>query len=136
MTNPLTLDIAWTDDCQGKKDYDGSIVVISTRYWPRGGGFTVFNTSTGIFADNSDRPEIKPSAHCTVYLEDGYPDSNGRTVGVLDRSFEGETFEEVKAQVEQWAQDQANRVYRAVAREFGVEIVETGERNESLRTKG
>ena len=30
----------WTDDCQGKKDYDGNMVSISTRYWPgpSGGG--------------------------------------------------------------------------------------------------
>jgi len=24
----------WTDDCQGKKDYDGPIITIATRYWP------------------------------------------------------------------------------------------------------
>lgn len=25
---------AWTDDCQGKKNFDLNIVQLSTRYWP------------------------------------------------------------------------------------------------------
>jgi hypothetical protein len=35
--------IKWRNDCQGKKDYDGRIVHVSSRYWPRGGGYFTFS---------------------------------------------------------------------------------------------
>jgi len=37
----------WTNDCQGKKDFDGPIVTLSSRYWPSGGGFSMLDTGTG-----------------------------------------------------------------------------------------
>lgn len=37
------INARWTDDCQGKKDFDGTIIDISSRYWPRGGGFGLFS---------------------------------------------------------------------------------------------
>ena len=30
----LLLAAEWTDDCQGKKDYDGDVLAITTRCWP------------------------------------------------------------------------------------------------------
>lgn len=50
----------WEDDCQGKKDYDAELVSLSTRYWPRGGGFSAI--IDGKWEHNEDRPDIKPSA--------------------------------------------------------------------------
>ena len=38
-TEKLKVSARWTNDCSGKKDFDGRIVDLSTRYWPRGGGF-------------------------------------------------------------------------------------------------
>ena len=45
----MNVPAKWTDDCQGKKDYDGKILCLSTRYWPRGGGVTVHAPSEGRF---------------------------------------------------------------------------------------
>lgn len=113
---PLKLTAKWTDDCSGKKDYDGEIVGVSTRYWPRGGGFLVLRD--GVFEDNSTRPEIKPSAKCSITLRHGDDDYTH----LLSQEYEGETFAEVAAQVERWAQAQFERVVAAVQREFGAEV--------------
>ena len=32
MTKKINAE--WVDDCQGKKDFDATILRISTRYWP------------------------------------------------------------------------------------------------------
>lgn len=111
----MQLQINWTDDCQGKKDYDGNLVAVSTRYWP--GTLTVFNTAEaekglhGIAGGN-------PSATCTIRLSDGYPYQNGETTDLISATFEEKTFEEVAKKVEDWAQKQADRVYQAVTKEF------------------
>lgn len=88
--------IKWTNDCQGKKDYDGTLIRVSTRYWPRGGGFSLLDSSTGKFQENNERPEIKPSAHSSILRED---DSV-----LFEESFEAETEEEVKSLVEKWVE--------------------------------
>lgn len=111
------LDAKWTDDCQGKKDYDGEILSISTRYWPRGGGFHVFdrdNPKRG-FQGNEARPQIRPSAQSQLVIyhaESGY-------LTLVEQEFEAETQEEVQAQVEAWAQAQMDRAVAALQREFG-----------------
>lgn len=114
----MTLNAQWTDDCCGKKDYDAPIVAISTRYWPRGGGMLVVTNNPGqpvkIEGDDA-RPEIKPSATCSLIVR--YDD--GESADIIGKDFEGETFEDVKAQVEPWAQAQMDRVVAALRREFG-----------------
>jgi hypothetical protein len=96
----MTWPPEWTDDCQGKKDYDGSIVRLSTRYWPRGGGFAVFDTAEPEkgFRTNA-LPHMKPSAHASIVLDT--EDSDECTLA--EKDFEADTEEEVKAAVEQWA---------------------------------
>lgn len=115
----LKLNISWTDDCCGKKDYDGDIVAVSTRYWPRGGSAMVLDTSDGQglrkFDDGS-----KPSATSHIMLSNGYPHHNDETEYLISRDFEGETFEDVAAQVEAWAQEQMDRVTKALKAEFSV----------------
>lgn len=113
----------WTDDCQGKKDYDGPIIEISTRYWPRGGGFHVFDRDSPSLGmqGNESRPEIKPSANCSLIIccgpkEDG--DGGGDSLTLIEQEFEGETFEEVAAQVEAFAQAQTDRVVSLLKREY------------------
>jgi hypothetical protein len=119
MTETLRLQAEWTDDCQGKKDYDGDILSISTRYWPRGGGFFVLrNAGDGVaFEENDARPYIKPSATSSLMLT-YHKDGGGDYVDLTEQSFEGETFEEVAAQVEVWAQEQMDRAVRALRAEF------------------
>lgn len=49
----MKIDAKWTPDCQGKKDYDGQILSISTRYWPSGGGFATFS-----YTEPPGKPEV------------------------------------------------------------------------------
>jgi len=94
----------WTHDCQGKQDYDADLVQLSTRYWPRGGGFWALNN--GVIEDNDARPEIKPAATASILVQ-------GEKWVSAD--FEGETEAEVKAQVEQWAAAQWARIAAALS---------------------
>lgn len=103
----MDIEISWADDCQGKKDYDADLVRLSSRYWPRGGGFTEFNN--GRFVENEDRPEIKPSAVSHILLGDER---------LASADFEGETEDEVKAKVEAWAAEQVARVEAAIRSAF------------------
>lgn len=109
----------WTNDCQGKKDYDGSIIRVSTRYWPRGGGFDLIAGDS--IEGNDSRPNIRPSACCSIVLchdepVEGQP--NGQYIVLIEKDFEGESFDEVAASVEAWAQQQYERVVSAVRGEF------------------
>lgn len=118
----LTVPATWTDDCQGKKDFDGSLVTLSTRYWPRGGSALVFQGAT--FVSDGTDPErqrtIPPSAHATIYLgstANGFYDD---AVKLADAEFSGETEAEVKRLVEEWAAGQYARIGAVLRREYGV----------------
>lgn len=113
----LTVPAMWTDDCQGKKDYDGKLVSLSTRYWPRGGGFATFSREAG-WEDNAARPDIRPSAHATIYLGSTANDFYENAEQLIDREFEGDTQEEVQRAVEAWAAEQFQRIALALRREF------------------
>ena len=111
----MDLQIEWTNDCQGKKDFDGDLVAISTRYWP-GHAFVLNAThpEDGI----QQVPAGLPSAKSKVRLFDGHPHHNGWSETLLEKDFEGDTFAEVAAQVETWAQEQAERIVKAMRTEF------------------
>ena len=113
----------WTDDCQGKKDYDGRLVSISTRYWPAGGGFHVFVPGKGFQQSAALYPNIKPSATAAIHINCGQPDANGfGDYAILaEKRFEGDTFEDVKAQVEGWVQAQYSRIVGLLLKDFGQE---------------
>ena len=120
IPDKMTLEAQWTDDCCGKKDYDAPILSISTRYWPRGGGHFVVTNTPGQpvkIEDSSARPEIKPSANCSLMVN--FAEDVGMDAVLAEQEFEGETFEEVKAGVETWAQAQMDRAVAALRREFG-----------------
>lgn len=108
----FTVDAKWTDDCQGKKDYDGDIISVSTRYWPRGGGFTtIHNDGREIrWEENDARPYIKPSAKAAIVLRGRNENGGIDTIDLSSRDFEAETFEEVKAMVEEWVDIQYARI--------------------------
>lgn len=109
MTKPM-LDAEWTDDCGGKKDYDGAIISISSRYWPRGGGFMLLDTSKpdAKWEGGEKRPEIKPSAVSSLLLNR----DNGDYTELARQEFEGDSEENVKAQVEKWAQERMDEVVK------------------------
>lgn len=113
----------WTDDCQGKQDFDGYAVLISTRYWP--GPLTIFDSrqpEKGLH----EVPGGKPSAHAELeinirdedgaYLQYGY----GDRITLAEQDFKADTEEEVKAQVEAWVQMQFERMVAVLRKEFGV----------------
>jgi hypothetical protein len=123
-TTTYRLDATWTDDAQGKKDYDGDILSISTRYWPRGGGFLLVEyTPTGVtFQEDAARPEVPPSATSSLILRcEGYP--GYLTLTSVD--FTGETFADVARQVEVWAQAQMDRVVELLPQAFPAGAWET-----------
>lgn len=102
----MKLQAEWTDDCQGKKDYDGDILSISTRYWPRGGGFWLVEIRPDGSWGDETRPHILPSAKSSLLLR--HDDHDYTTL--VEQEFEAETQEEVQRQVEEWAQAQMDRV--------------------------
>lgn len=114
----------WSDDCGGKKDYDGPILSLSTRYWPRGGGFMVFDTANPNLGlrDSADAyPDMRPSAASSLLLGIATGDDPEDTTDLYlaREEFEGETYEEVRQKVETWAQSQMDRVIKALTGEFG-----------------
>lgn len=112
------LEIEWTDDCQGKKDYDGRLVVVSTRYWPAGGGWHVFDTRQPEKGLHEVRdPTIKASATSSILLARG--DLNGTYEELIEKDFEGENFEAIAPQVEQWAAEQYEKIAIVLRAAFG-----------------
>jgi len=119
IPDKMSLEAQWTDDCCGKKDYDAPIISLSTRYWPRGGGHFVVTNTPGQpvkIEGNEARPEIKPSATASIMIN--FAEDVGMDAILAQHDFEAETFEELKLQVEAWAQQQMDRIVAAVRREF------------------
>lgn len=119
IPSKIALNATWTPDCCGKQDYDAPILSISTRYWPRGGGLmVVYNLpSQPIKIEmDSERQEIKPSANCSLKID--YAEDTGLDFVLAEKDFEGETEEEVKAQVEIWAQQQMDKAVAALVKAF------------------
>ena len=107
---------AWSDDCQGKKDYDGRLLDISTRYWPgpAGGGSMTFNTGAQEFGARPYGP--KPSAKSSILLRHGEPDEYGYGDYLVwrEQEFEADTEADVKAKVETWVAQQMVDVIAAL----------------------
>lgn len=103
-------DIEWTDDCTGKKDYDGSILEVLSRYWPTGGGFYVLDPKG--FRQNQDGS--KPSATSSLIVKH----DDGNDFALTEQDFEGETLEDVQAQVEAWVAVQFSKAVEALRAAF------------------
>ena len=113
-TDPIWHNARWTDDCAGKKNFDGDVLSISTRYWPAGGGF--FISKGGKLRPSIEVcPDIKPSATAALMLRL----AGGRYIAIVAQAFKADTPEEVFAAVEVWATAQFNRAIAALSREFG-----------------
>ena len=100
----------WTDDCQGKQNYDGRLLSISTRYWPgpEGGGGMTYDTETKVIGTLPYGKQ--PSAVAAIHLEHGVDDF----IVLREASFTASTEAEVKAAVEQWVREQVNEFARLV----------------------
>lgn len=103
--------IEWTNDCQGKKNFDGSLVSVSTRYWPRGGGFSVLPPGEHEWQENDSRPHIRPAARVSI----GFDFADDREE-LVKNYFEGESFEEVRDKVETWVEDHFRLIRIALRR--------------------
>lgn len=105
----------WTNDCQGKKDYDGSIISFSSRYYPgreSGEGFDVFDSATRQWTKHPYGE--RPSAVSSI----GLIDSDGDYISLVEEKFEGDSQAEVQAAVEKWVAENSERVVNAVRAEF------------------
>ena len=111
-TVDFKLPAEWTDDCQGKKDFDGDLVSLSTRYWPAGGGMWIFEPGRGM--NTNPHPEIRPSAKSSILLN-----YSGDYVIFAEQEFEADTQAQVQDLVEAWAKEQYQRVIAALTKEFG-----------------
>lgn len=114
----MKLNAKWTNDCQGKQDYDGDILSISTRYYPGpgGGGFLAVETGPEGAKMWTEPYGPRPQAHSSLLLWDLDSDEDGKELA--EASFEADTEAEVKAQVEAWAQEQMGRAVKALLAEF------------------
>lgn len=117
----MKVDAGWEDDCSGKKNFDGSIVSISTRYWPRGGGFGFItnNIDGKVEISHNVDNQIKPSAKSsvTIYWKSDESTDTPYDPGYYDitsKEFEAETEEEVKQAVELWANEQHKIITDAI----------------------
>lgn len=91
----------WTDDCQGKKNYDGPMLDISTRYWP-----------------GSYQANAHPSAHAAIVIRIGdssFPDEPDYKTW-REVEFDAPTEPEVRALVEEWVAAQYSDVLELLAR--------------------
>lgn len=111
----LYPDIVWTADCQGKMDYDGPIIDVSTRFWPEGGGvMLVTNDGDGTGTIQDGIPGVKPAASSSIYLRAKDVDGNDRERVLAQKDFEGDTGEEVRAQVEAWVKGEFDKIVRSL----------------------
>ena len=89
--------LAWQHDCQGKQDYDGRIVHVSTRYWP----------------PNYDR-SAQHTAHSAIIIGEDDP--------LVERHFSATAESDVKRQVEEWVVGQIKIIERILAAALGQEV--------------
>lgn len=123
MSEEIEYQPEWLPDCQGKQDYDFDLVALSCRYYPRGGGFSIFQPDICEWQDNEDRPEIRPSAVASICIGDL---ANGPYETLASADFVGDTESDVKAKVEAWAREQMARVVKAMHQEFAAKDAEVG----------
>jgi len=127
---PFKVAAEWTDDCQGKKDFDGPLLRVSTRYWPpagQGGGMLVENgrvKSMSVPYRSDGRASAASSIVLYVRSSEGYGEPD--YIDLARRKFVGDTEEEVKRKVEAWVGKTTTRIVRVLAREFRLRTITDG----------
>lgn len=116
MNEQFKVAAVWKDDCQGKKDYDGFLVLLSTRYWPgpEVKSNNTFDTDTGQWSSTPYGPT--PSASASININYGEPSDHGYGdyYPLISKDFDGPTETDVKRQVEEWAQEQFDKINKAL----------------------
>jgi len=110
----ISLDAEWTDDCCGKKDYDGDIVSISTRYWPPGGGYFVVNNAPEKVTIGEAKDGSLPNARSSLIIRV----KDNDYIVLEETNIEGQSLEEVKQKVEEWAQGQYKNIISILRNHF------------------
>ena len=100
MPNELVPCAKWTDDCQGKKDYDGRLISISCRYYP------------GPEGPHALPYGPTPSAHAAIHLDCGEPNAGGYGdyLTLTEKEFTGPDEADVKRQVEEWVKQKFDQI--------------------------
>jgi hypothetical protein len=91
-------------DVGGKQDYDGPIVVFSTRYYP-----------PHKQGPNAPKPH---SVMCGIYLNDGDDEMSGSTQ-IADVEVWGDTESEAKVNAEEWVAGHVARIQAAIRSAYG-----------------
>lgn len=123
MIEKLKLFANWTNDCSGKKDYDGRVLTVSTRYWPAGGSTLMFDPATpelGLHKfDDGSACSAKSSLLLWYKRKVDASDAEIEDYVILtEKDFEGSSFEAVASQVEQWAEEQYQNVVKWLLHNF------------------
>ena len=104
----------WTDDCCGKRDFDGPIISISTRYWPAGGSAMILDEGGFRLHDDGGPPH----AVSEIVIDNGEDDPEV----LVAKSFKDEDPEVVWRQVADWGQEQARRAAVVLRHEFRADL--------------
>lgn len=99
----------WSDDCNGKKDYDGTLVAVESRYWPRGGGHMSFERGPDGLRELPQDMTIEPCAASSIRF---------CGVDIAQEEFTAETEEEVRKAVENWVAEQVERLRATLRAEY------------------
>lgn len=109
----------WSNNCQGKKDYDGRLLSISTRYWPASPtSLNAYDTKTGKWSEVPYGGT--PSASAAIHINFGEPDQYGYGdyATLVEKEFSAPTEAEVKALVEAWVKETCETILTSLKHVF------------------
>lgn len=115
----MTLTAKWFIGGTGHKAYDAPVCSITTQFWTRGcrrvavhvNRLRKMKTHAG-----TEPLQYKPAATCQLVFN--FAEYTGSEGVLIAEDFEAESVEEVRAQVEAWAQAQMDRAVAALRQEF------------------
>jgi hypothetical protein len=110
----------WTDDCCGKKDCDGPVVLFDSRYWPAGGSALIVVNKPGkshIGQEQNSEPDMAITSLYLCFYEEGY--EPGDRIELAESGYlKGDSFEDVKTKVEVWQQEQFDRLVEILKQHY------------------
>ena len=101
----LSLDAEWKDDCQGKKDFDGNILLLSTRFYSES------------YHLRWPAKRKMASAASGLYFAAKINDES-EWITLYKKEFEGATDSEVKKAVEDWTKSVFQEISQVVIDHF------------------
>jgi hypothetical protein len=116
MDKPLIC-VKWGDDCHDQKNYYEELMNINAGYWPQGGGFTVIEQkSNGETAIHDGDVSIPEGATASLDFM-----VNGCYFTLVKKEFKGDSFEDLAKQVQDWAQEQCNKLFDILQHHYEME---------------